>query len=486
MFTGAQRGCRCRPCLKLPVYAANPMGKGYNLFTYALSCRLPRMMESLMLIKNSAVFRVLLVISLLPLKVAGALGQQSIQSATDDLKNTDKRARRQAASDLGVLGQREAVAPLEKAFVTEKDAGVRGEILLSLGKIRDRAGLPTLTRVLLTDSSKDVRLQAIDSILRLYIPIGDESALKRFFGGVKSLFAENEQLVVQPFVEVDKAAKEALAKALLDRKKEVRENAAKALGSLRATDQVGAMDQALSISSKDTRRAIVKSLGLIRSQDAGPALVRHLMDRDKEVVRQSAISLGMVKFDGARDELRTLFNSNRDKDLKRAAAEGLALIHHPGDQDFFMELVRSDFDDKLREFGAEGLARIADPVTEVFLRDRLAAETKSNVSTALHFALVSLGKNEFMPPLVEALTARFTNQAEIYLFEVGKHQNRIDWLYPYLNSGDPRIRSGIVRVLGRIGNYTAFDKVKTLSSDPDEGVARDAVQAMRILERSRP
>jgi len=151
-------------------------------------------------------------------------------------------------------------------------------------------GLSTLTRALLKDTSIDVRLQAIDSILRLYIPIEDEGIVRRFLGGVKSLFAENEQLVVQPFVNVDSEAKEALGKALLDRKKEVRENAAKALGSLRASDQISAMDRALAISSKDTRLAIVKSLGLIRNKEAGPVLVRHLKDRDKEVVRQSAIA----------------------------------------------------------------------------------------------------------------------------------------------------------------------------------------------------
>lgn len=439
-----------------------------------------------MQIKTKLLFCCLLAARLLFLDSAGAWGQQSIASTLENLRSEDKRVRKEAASELGVLGQREAVDPLEKAYLSERDASVRGEIILSLGKIRDRTGLPTLTRALLKDASADVRLQAIDSILRLYIPIEDQGIVRRFLGGVKSLFAENEQLVVQPFVNVDNEAKEALAKALLDRKREVRENAAKALGSLKASDQIAEMDRALSVSSKETRRAIVKSLGLIRNKEAGPTLLRHLNDRDKEVIRQSAIALGMVKFDAGRDELRKLFTSRQDKDLKRAAAEGLALIHNPGDKDFFMELLRNDFDDKLREFGAEGLARIGDSEIEPFLRDRLAGETKSSVRTALHFALVSLGKTEFMPPLAEALTARFTNQAEVYLFEVGKHQDRIDWLYPYLNSTEPKIRAGMARVLGRIGDYAAFDKVRPLASDEDKDVAREAVQAMRILERSRP
>jgi len=413
----------------------------------------------------------------------GTYAQESVETSIQNLKSTEKSVRKKAASDLGVLGQKQAQAPLDAAYRSESDAGVRGEIILSLGKIRDRSVLPTLTRALTEDSSKDVRLQAIDSILRLYIPTEDAGVVRRFLGGVKSLFAEDDQQVVQPFIDVDKEAKEALAKALLDRKRDVRENAALALGSLRASDQIPAMDRALGVSSKDTRRAIVKSLGIIRDPEAGPILQRHLNDTDKKVVQQSAIALGMVKFGAARADLKKLYTSKKDKDSKRAAAEGLALIHDPGDKDFFMELLRNDFDDKLRELGAEGLARIADPGTESVLRDRLAAETKSNVQTSLHFALVSLGRTEFMPPLAEALTARFTNQAEVYLFEIGKHQNRIELLYPYLNSGEPKIRAGILRVLGKIGNYDAFEKIKPFVSDQDEAVVREAVQAMRILER---
>ena len=415
----------------------------------------------------------------------GLWAQQSTDSALRNLKDPNKKIRKEAAADLGVLGKKEAINVLDEAFHSESDPDVRGEILLSLGKIRDRSGLKTLTYALASDVSKDVRLQAVDSILRLYIPIEEPGIIRRFLGGVKSIFAENEQWVVQPYVEVDKEAKEALSKALLDRDSQVRENAAKALGSLRASDQIAAMDQALSVSNKETRVAIVKSLGIMRDEKAGPILLRQLNDRDKEVVRQSAISLGLVKFNAGRQQLRQLFSS-KEKDLKRAAAEGLAMIHDSADKDFFLELLRNDFDDKLREFGAEGLARIADSSVEQALRDRLSSETKSNVKTALYFGLVSIGKTDYMPPLVEALTAHFTNQAEVYLFEIGKHQKRVDLLYPFLNSNEPKIRAGILRVLGNIGNYEAFEKVKPLAADKNSEVAREAVQAMRTLERLRP
>jgi HEAT repeat protein len=429
----------------------------------------------------AAIFLLILSTNSLPLQA-----QQSTESAFKNLKDPNKKIRKEAAADLGVLGKKEAIGPLQEAFHSEMDPDVRGEILLSLGKIRDRAGLKTLTQALVGDVSKEVRLQAIDSILRLYIPIEEQGVVRRFLGGVKSIFAENEQLVVQPYVEVDKEAKEALSKALLDRQsQQVRENAARALGSLKASDQIASMDQALSVSNKETRLAIVKSLGIMRDEKAGPVLIRQLNDRDREVVRQSAISLGLVKYNEGRQELRKLFDSSKEKDLRRAAAEGLALIHHRADKDFFAELLRNDSDDKLREFGAEGLARIADPSTEQALQDRLSNEDKSNVKTAIHFALVSVGKTEHLTPLVQALEARFTNQAEVYLFEIGKHQKKIDLLYPFLNSNEPRIRAGIVRVLGRIGNPDAFEKVKPLAADKNADVAREATETVRILEQTK-
>jgi len=120
----------------------------------------------------------------------GLWAQQSTDPALGNLKDPNKKIRKEAAADLGVLGKQEAIDVLDEAFRVESDPDVRGEILLSLGKIRDRAGLKTLTRALVSDVSKDVRLQAIDSILRLYIPIEEPGILRRFLGGVKSIVSE--------------------------------------------------------------------------------------------------------------------------------------------------------------------------------------------------------------------------------------------------------------------------------------------------------
>ena len=81
----------------------------------------------------------------------GARGQESVASAVEKLKSADKAVRKEGASELGVLGQKDAVESLGEAYLAEREASVRGEIMLSLGKIRDRLGLATLTRALLRD-----------------------------------------------------------------------------------------------------------------------------------------------------------------------------------------------------------------------------------------------------------------------------------------------------------------------------------------------
>src|SRR5206468_2747130 len=116
----------------------------------------------------------------------------------------------------------------------------------AFGRIRDRDAIPALADTLRNDLDKDVRTQAIDSILRLYILIDDTGSVRTIFNRVKSVLIQPNPPVVGPEVQVDTSAKEALATAMQkDFSDEVREEAVRALGSLRAKDQIPAMIAAL-------------------------------------------------------------------------------------------------------------------------------------------------------------------------------------------------------------------------------------------------
>src|SRR5262245_14794432 len=130
------------------------------------------------------------------------------------LDSASPKERQEAAEQLAVIGNSAAIPQLAAAIKKETRSDVRAEMVAALGRIRDRAAVPVLTDTVRTDLDKDVRLQAIDSILRLYIPIEDSGPIRTVFNKVKSVFSQPESLVVGPEVEVDAAAKEALAASM--------------------------------------------------------------------------------------------------------------------------------------------------------------------------------------------------------------------------------------------------------------------------------
>src|SRR5262249_39046850 len=132
-----------------------------------------------------------------------------------------------------------AIPALAEAYKKEPKADLRAEIVAGLSRIHDKAAIAPLTEAMRADIDKNVRLQAIDSLLRLYIPADENGPIRTVFNKVKSAFFYPERPMVSPEVVVDSSATTALASAAQkDFTDEVRVEAARALGSLKAKDQV--------------------------------------------------------------------------------------------------------------------------------------------------------------------------------------------------------------------------------------------------------
>ena len=117
---------------------------------------------------------------------------------TPALDSASPRERSDAVESMAVLGNRDAVPLLADAFKNEQSSEIRTSIVRALGRIRDQSAIPTLSEALLADFQSDVRLQAIDSLLRLYIPVADEQGFWNFITDVTRVFREDEQLSVGP------------------------------------------------------------------------------------------------------------------------------------------------------------------------------------------------------------------------------------------------------------------------------------------------
>src|SRR2546427_9175357 len=130
------------------------------------------------------------------------------------LDSASPKERQAAAEQMAVLGNRAAIPQLAAALKKESRSDVRASMVAALGRIRDREAVPVLADTLRTDLDKDVRLQAIDSLLRLYIPIEDSGPLRTLFSRVKSVFFVPNPPVVGPEVKEDTTAKGLLVAAI--------------------------------------------------------------------------------------------------------------------------------------------------------------------------------------------------------------------------------------------------------------------------------
>lgn len=408
-----------------------------------------------------------------------------LQATRPSLDSPSPKERQAAIEEMAVLGNRDAIPALAEALKKEPRRDIRASIVAAFGRIRDRAAIPALSESLASDFEKEVRLQAIDSILRLYIPIEDVGRMQTLFNRVKSVFAEADRPLVSAAADVDIPAKDALVRAMQrDFDAGVRAQAARALASLKAEDRmqdlVAALEDPQNRDAAAVRKEAVESLGLLRKREAGRALVKALRDPDRQVVVEAVLALGLISFGEARPQLEEWFRTaNRSPRLRQAALQAVALMADPGAAPF-LESLLADKNGKYRELAAEGLGRLG---RSSGFEERMKTEKEANVRVAMAFGLAGSGRNEFINDLASALDGREARQAETYLYELGREPTRLTEIYRYLQSPNAKIRAGILRVIGNIGDPSSLRYVDPLTRDPDTAVARAAVGAMRKLGR---
>jgi HEAT repeat protein len=266
---------------------------------------------------------------------------------------------------------------------------------------------------------------------------------------------------------------------------DVRVQAVRALASLRARDQVPVIIEALENPQNREHRTVrielVRTLGALRDPAAGPVLERTLRDRDSQTVAEAALAVGLVGHTAARPVLEETFRTNPNVTVKSRSLQALALLRDRETIPLFESLLTHK-DNYYRELSAEGLARLNYEGAKDW-RTRFDQEKKPNVRNALAYGLVAAGDADYISNLANALDSRQAEQAEVYLYELGKFDGKLNELYRYLRSEDPKVRGGIARVIGNIGDASSSDQIRALTEDPNTDVVREAVAALRKLSR---
>jgi len=402
------------------------------------------------------------------------------------LESGSPREREAAINKMAVEGNRDAIPQLAAALKKEPRGDTRAQMVAALGRIRDRAAVPTLTETLKSDLDKGVRSQSIDSLLRIYIPIEETGTIRTIFNKVKSVFLEADAPVVAAGVQVDTATKEALATSMQrDFDDEVRSQAVRALASLRATDQVEVLMTALEDPQNREHRSVrvemVKTLGRLRDPKAGPILERALRDSDNQLVAEAVLGIGLVGHNSARPLLEEMFRTNSNSLIKSRSLEALSLLRDPGSVPLFESLL-AHTNDNYRELSAEGLARQNYAGAKDW-RTRFDVEKRANVRNALAYGLIASGDADYMNDLANALDSRQSSQVEAYIFELGTSGGKLPELHRYLRSGNPKVRAAMVRIVGNIGDPSSAEQIRPLTDDPNTDVVREAVAALRRLSR---
>jgi hypothetical protein len=130
------------------------------------------------------------------------------------LDSPSPKERQAAIEQMAKPGNIEAIPAFESALKKESKSDLRAELLSGLVRIGGSTVPPVIARSLATDLDKDVRLQAVESLQRLYIPVTDTGTLKTLFNSAKNVVTGPQRPTLPSGVVVDKVALDALATAM--------------------------------------------------------------------------------------------------------------------------------------------------------------------------------------------------------------------------------------------------------------------------------
>jgi HEAT repeat protein len=341
------------------------------------------------------------------------------------------------------------------------------------------------------DGDPAVQMLAADGLVNFYVPgyvrRGVSGTIERVGTGIKSKFTDTNDQVIDGYIAVRPDVIAALDAQLAASNMDVRANAARALGILRAKAAVS--DLVAALRSKDSTLIYESLVALqkIGDQSAGPAAEFLMRDFDPKVQISAIETVGILRDFAAVPALAGVANDTDNLKVKRAALTSLAMLPNPTYRGIFLQYFH-DKDEKLRGAAAEGLGRLKNPLDLPTLQQEWQEESKPGPRLSLAFAQVMLGTTElsqFSPLqfLINNLNLSAYNGAALpLLVELARDAKVRAVLYGALESGTKDEKIGLARVLGASGDTESIDRLKKLVGDQDPSVAQAALAATRSIQ----
>ena len=414
---------------------------------------------------------------LLLLATVSPAASPSFDDLVANLKSPNASTRREAAADLGKTRRREAITPLA-ALVRDPDAKVRLEVVRALRALRDVSAVPAVVTSL-GDGEKQIREEAIGSLVEIYTGRDRGNPVGRFL----DLFSDEfDRSSIAPYTGADSSVIQALAAKLRDEDKDIREEAALALGILNGTEALPALAAALQDPEPAVRGAAATAIGKIGTAENGKALIPLISDESSTVRSRVLHALGVLRVKEAGPALRQLYEANRRKEGGIKILTAISRIGDPSQADLFQELVQ-DSDPEKKRLAIEGLGRISDVSRLPAFKKDYQREKSDELRLAYSFALTMLGDRAFLDTIVLTLPSRtLGSRSRSYLVEMGPAI--LPELYPYLSDPEAEIRATLADIIASYGDPEAIARLTPLINDPSATVADRANRAVERLRRA--
>lgn len=409
--------------------------------------------------------------------VHGAAARPSFEDLVANLKSPNAKTRQEAAAALGKSRRREAVAPLT-ALVRDPEEKVRIEVVRALRELRDLSAVPALVTSL-GDGDPKIREEAIGTLVELYAERERSGPVQGFL----EIFSdEYDRSSVLPFTNVDASVYRSLAAAVRDEEKEIRQEAALALGILDGRVAVKDLVSALQDPEPEVRGAAATAIGKVGTAEDGKALIPLLADDSAGVRNRVLQAIGTLRVKEAGAALRQVYEANRRRESGPKILACLSRIGDPAQADLFRELVQ-DPDSERKRLAVEGLGRISDDSLLPAFKKDYQRERNEELKLAYSFALTLLGDRAFLDSIVLSLPSRtLGTRCRTYLLEMGREI--LPELYPYLNDPDSDIRAELCDIMAQLGDPGAIPRLTPLINDPSTKVADRANRAVERLRRA--
>lgn len=413
---------------------------------------------------------------------------------TASAQQTNPATSKQRISLIRSLGNKGPQAiPVIARYLRDPDRRVRVEAVKSIVKLDTPASLTPLIEAA-RDQDPEVQIRATDGLVNEYLPgyvvtAGLTGSWTRGMRQVKAYFKSRNNQVVSAGTRVRPDVEQALAHLIESSSDdEVRANAARAAGILRARAAVPALEKALHSTDSDTIMESLVALQKIGDREAGPSVSFLALDLDPNVQDLALETIGVLRSKQSAPQVRAALKSTNKEKVRRSALNTLAILGLSADRSFFLKYARSS-DPVLRVSALEGLGRVRAPKDVPVLQD---AYNEKNADPRVHlaaaFALVDEGNvsnSDFAPLtyLIENLNqAGRADTAKAYLIELCRRENVRKGVFAAIPQANKDQKIALCSVFAAVHAQDTIPVLESLSHDMDPDISFAATKALQAVK----